>query len=136
MKMRSVCALLLFGACVMRAHAETPRGTKSDSTPHEISLGQLTPTPDMWFYDQAVREHSDPKAAVRRKAEFETAQRQQRMAAMAWYGMSASRPIANPTPHVGGVYSPVWASGGRDPSRWAARSSRVVVVPVVPSTSP
>ncbi|HWA97202.1 MAG TPA: hypothetical protein VG713_01860 [Pirellulales bacterium] len=122
------------------ALAQSPVHTTKPSTTvdQHMSLGQLTPTPEMWFYDQAIREHSDPKAAVRRKAEFESAQRQRRMAAMAWYGMSASRPTANPTPHIGGNYSPVWTSNTRYPWQWspAATATNVVIVPATPYAAP
>jgi hypothetical protein len=89
--------------------APQPAPAKHQTHPtmeNHISLGQLTPTPEMWFHEQAMRERSDPRAMVRQKAEFDTVQRQRRMAARAWYGVSAGRPAANITPLAGGGYSP------------------------------
>ena len=87
-----------------RAGAQGPQSAPQPAPPkhptmeNHISIGQLTPTPDMWFHEQAMRERSDPRAMVRQKAEFDTVQRQRRMAARAWYGVSAGRPAANITP--------------------------------------
>jgi hypothetical protein len=74
-------------------------------------------TPDMWYYEQAQREYNNPKLAVRHKAEVEAALRQQRIAARDWYGVSNSRPIANPTPSHG-TYSPRFISNSRNPFLW------------------
>ena len=63
-----------------------------------ISPGELTPTPEMWFYEEDFRRYTDPKLAVRKKAEFRTATRQQRMAALKWFGMSNQRPKAGVDP--------------------------------------
>jgi hypothetical protein len=82
-----------------------------------ISMSELKATPEMWFYEQELQRYNDPKLAVRRKAEFRTAQRERRLASMAWFGMSNSRPMASPTP-VMGTYSPMWSSNYIDPNRW------------------
>ena len=63
--------------------------------------GALTPTAQMWFYEQERRRWDDPKQAVRRKAEFKAAQRRQRIEARRWYGYSNMRPQANVTPMAG-----------------------------------
>jgi len=75
-------------------------------------------TPEMWFYDQALRRYNDPKTAVREKADFRAVQRERRLEAMRWFGLSNSRPHASSDPFHGD-YSPVWvASPGYFPSRW------------------
>lgn len=75
------------------------------------SLSAPPVTPELWVYSQEMRRHDDPALAVRRKAEFQAGQRQARLAAMKWYGLSNSRPVANPTPFTG-QYSPSWVGNG------------------------
>jgi hypothetical protein len=82
-----------------------------------IATSELKATPEMWFYEQELQRYNDPKLAVRKKAEFRTAQRERRLAAMQWFGMSNARPMASPTP-VMGTYSPMWTSNYVDPYRW------------------
>ena len=78
----------------------------------------LTQTPEMWFYEQERTRWENPQEAVRRKAEFRSAQRSQRIASAQWYGMSNSRPYASPTP-LSGSYSPTWVSNNLfDPNGW------------------
>jgi hypothetical protein len=81
---------------------------------------ELTPasvTPEMWYYSQEQRRYDDPQQAVRRKAEFVSQQRANRMAALKWYGMSNSRPVASTTPAMS-VYSPAWVGNGHDRYDW------------------
>ena len=99
-----------------------------------ISVGEVTPTPEMWFYQQSYQEYQDPKAAVRRKAEERSAQRRGRLAAMQWFGFSNSRPRAGTDP-VHGDYSPTWASQNMNyPFRWNGYGTAAVVVRPVRST--
>src|SRR3954464_6618616 len=91
----------------------------------DSSIGVVTPTPEMWFYQQERSRHDDPKLAVRRRAESRGEQRQQRLASSKWYGIYNSRPTASPTPWFG-TYSPGWVSNTHDPSRW-----RMPAVPVM-----
>ncbi len=89
------------------------------------SLAQMTP--EIWFYQQEMRRYEDPKAAVRRKAEFRAWQRQRRIAAMDWYGFSNARPTANPTPWSG-VYGPGWVSNNyRHPYEWSGAGRTSVI---------
>ena len=81
--------------------------TKHEAPDHIISMGQVTPTPEMWFYEQSLKQHADPRVAVRQKAEFDQSQRQRRLAAQQWFGVSNSRPIAGITPFQG-TYSQTW----------------------------
>lgn len=92
-----------------------------------VSWGQLQPTAEMWLYEQTKTDYLDPKLAVRRKAEKKTAERQARIAAMKWYGMSNSRPVANPTP-ICGVYSPGWHANHYSPYRWTWSGGYPLVV--------
>jgi hypothetical protein len=82
-----------------------------------VSTSELRATPEMWFYEQELQRYNDPKVAVRKKAEFRAAQRERRLASMAWFGMSNARPMVSPTP-VMGTYTPMWTSNSVDPYRW------------------
>jgi hypothetical protein len=87
----------------------------------------ISPTPEMWFYEQERTRYEDPKDAVRRKAEARSTQRASRMASLKWYGMSNSRPAASTTPYFGS-YAPHWSASGLDPNRWRAAAPTTVVV--------
>ncbi len=103
-------------ACV--AEAKNPRlmgeGTSQEPS---FSMGELTPTPSMWLYQQQMSQYKDPKESVRRQAQYTAWQRQQRLAAQKWYGMSNSRPRANFTPFTG-YYSPSWVGTVNEPFAW------------------
>jgi hypothetical protein len=90
-----------------REHAED--GTLADLMPQ--------PTEEMWFYLQELRRHDDPQQAIRRGAEFKTAQRRMRIESRKWFGYSPSRPTASPIPTMG-VHSPMWVGNTGDPYRW------------------
>ncbi len=94
---------------------------------HESSLGAIAPTPQMWFYEQERMRQDDPKLAVRRRAEQRGQQRQDRLAALQWFGFSNSRPNVSATPWFGG-YSAYWGSNTYDPLRWRASTAPVMVV--------
>jgi hypothetical protein len=93
----------------------------------QLSLGQLTPTPSMWFYQQELEQYLDPKMAVRRKAEFDASQRKMRIATAKWYGYSSSRPLASHTPFTY-YYSPFWSGNTRLPFVWSAYQEPTTVV--------
>ncbi|MCL6503253.1 MAG: hypothetical protein K6T86_11245 [Pirellulales bacterium] len=105
-------ALLLAPLCAP-AYAQQPAPASNG----EDSITHITPTPEMWFYEQEWRRHDDPRQAVRMKAEFKAAQRQRRLAALQWFGYSNSRPIANSVP-LYGQYSPAWIGNGYEPYQW------------------
>ena len=90
-------------------------------------MGVVTPTPEMWFYDQERIRHDDPKMAVRRRAEQRAQHRQDRLSSQQWYGISNSRPEVSATPEFGG-YSPHWASNTYDPLRWRPAAAPLVVL--------
>jgi hypothetical protein len=83
-----------------------------------VSPGELKATPEMWFYDQALRQYQDPKLAVHAKADFRAQCRERRIESMKWFGLSNSRPRASSDP-FSNDYSPQWvANPGYYPSRW------------------
>ena len=67
---------LLLTVGTARADRPAAGGLGIDSV---VSPGELKATPEMWFYDQAMRQYKDPKMAVRAKAEFRADQRQRRL---------------------------------------------------------
>jgi hypothetical protein len=93
-----------------------------------FSMGELTPTPEMWFYEQYARQYQDPKVAVRNNAEIRAGQRMQRLAAMKWYGLSNQRPRNTMDP-VHSDYSASWTSGSANyPNRWGGPGNTSVIV--------
>ncbi len=146
MKWFAPCLAFLFlvGPSLAQPPAKQSPKTGIDATPSraqpparpsqratvDISPGEVTATPEMWFYEQSLRQYNDPKTAVRQKAEFKTAERLRRMAALRWFGFSNSRPMAGVDP-IHGDYGPYWTSGNvYQPFRWAgARSATIIVTP-------
>ena len=131
MRRKTICVCALLTLASGTTLAQRPESldasgrTKSES---RIAVGELQPTPEMWFYEQYQRQQDDPSTAVRAKAEFRAAQRQGRLAAMRWFGLSNSRPHASSDP-FNGDYSPKWtANNVHYPSRWMGRVVPSVVV--------
>jgi hypothetical protein len=120
MKRIIICSAL-FLLVAAPVHAEKPASTGLGLAT-VVSVGELQTTPDMWFYDQAMRQYKDPSAAVRAKADFRAQQRQRRLETMKWFGLSNLRPRATSDP-MHSDYSPAWvASPGYYPSRWSGVS--------------
>jgi hypothetical protein len=125
--------------CVSSVMAQQPRTVRTEtspainvapSTPSGYSLPSLSSppvTPELWVYSQELRRHDDPAQAVRRKAEIQADQRLARLAAMKWYGLSNSRPVANPTPYTG-QYSPQWIGNGYDRYDWVGPANPSVTL--------
>ncbi len=118
-------ALLLGLSGLGSVSAQEPlegRATKSDlDTVSEFpSSGNVTP--EMWFYLEDYRRYKNPKEAVRRKAAAASQQRQNRLAAQKWYGVSNSRPSVNAIPFYSS-YSPSWFGGGWNPYGWISGGS-------------
>ncbi len=109
------------------AQAQAPM-TEARDLRRDQPAATVSPTVEMWFYEQERTRYDDPKGAVRRKAEARAAQRAGRLASMKWYGMSNSRPVVATTPMFG-TYSPSWVSNTADPFRWRATAPTVVVRP-------
>jgi hypothetical protein len=116
----------VFALTVVALMASTAAAQDPNSYPGSFSLGELTPTPEMWFYEQARRDYNNPQMMVRRRAEIAAAQRRDRIAARAWYGISLARPTANPTP-IMSHYSPYWGGRGLDPWAWSGVRSTVIL---------
>jgi hypothetical protein len=94
---------------------------------HVVSSGELTPTPEMWFYEQERRRWEDPLTIVRANAAEQAAQRHARIAAMAWYGMSNSRPNVSPDP-TDSPFAPHWRSNGYQPAEWIGAASHSTII--------
>jgi hypothetical protein len=93
-----------------------------------VSSSQVTPTAEMWLYEQQLREYLDPALAVRRNAESRGEQRRKRMASLKWFGFSNQRPTAAPDPY-NGEYSPSWAGNNNlYPSRWSGQGTPWIVL--------
>ncbi|MEX2112100.1 MAG: hypothetical protein WD845_02890 [Pirellulales bacterium] len=92
------------------------------------TTGAVTPTPEMWFYEQEMNRYDNPKAMVHERAEWRANQRRGRLAAQKWYGISNSRPMVSPFPWFGG-YGPFWGSNTYDPLRWQPTGTTVVARP-------
>ena len=131
--MKWLCIALAVGLLLIAvpASGQNPPGNNL-SLGDTISLGEVTPTPEMWFYQQYHQQYQDPKMAVRLKAEERSAQRRARIEAQRWFGFSKARPKAG-TDCVHGDYSPGWTSGHANyPFRWTGYGVAAVVVrPVV-----
>ncbi|MCE9605290.1 MAG: hypothetical protein K8U03_10355 [Planctomycetia bacterium] len=92
-----------------------------------LSLGALTPTPEMWFYEQMRQDYNNPQLQVRRNSERAAAERKARIASCEWYGVSPSRPMAYTTPHMY-HYSPTWASNSRRPYYWGGTPTTAISI--------
>ena len=93
-----------------------------------VTAGELTPTSDMWFYQEQLRQYMDPKMSLRRIAEAKANQRRARLDALRWYGYSNTRPRVGTDP-VHGDWGARWTSGNRyHPSRWSYFGPSLVVV--------
>jgi hypothetical protein len=101
---------------VARPESKTQRAAR-DLDYLTLSPGEVQATPEMWFYEQSLRQYKDSNMAVRRAAEYRAAQRERRIESRRWYGLSNSRPTASPDP-LNGDYSPGWSSNTYYPSRW------------------
>lgn len=102
---------------VVSVRAEKPSGPVTSLGEIRAS-GEVTPTPEMWFYDQSMRQYNSPQMAVRAKADIRAQQRLRRLESMKWYGFSNSRPRASSDP-FNSDYSPGWvATPGYYPYRW------------------
>jgi hypothetical protein len=117
MKRLSMAVFFWSVLSVLPALADRPLGQQMGPEAG-ISPGEVRATPEMWFYEQYRREYQDPKMAVRRNAEYRAAQRQQRLAALKWFGFSNQRPRASSDP-FNSDWSPAWSSNNPVyPYRW------------------
>jgi hypothetical protein len=93
-----------------------------------MSMGEITPTSEMWFYQEQLRQYNDPKMSLRRIAEGKAERRRARLAAQRWYGVSNMRPTVGMDP-VHGEWGARWTSGNRYyPGRFSSFGTATVVV--------
>lgn len=137
-KSLAAVAVIVFGCASFAGAQELPEPSPSDvpapafvprQRPEEppviqgaipgISQSQMTP--EMYLYLHELKRYDDPKQAVRRKAELKTAQRNQRLAAQKWFGVSNARPMASAQPFMD-LYSPRWIGNGYNAFDWAGTS--------------
>jgi hypothetical protein len=116
---------------VAPAQAQSPAKPSSGPSPSpglHVSAGELAATPEMWFYEQALRQYNDPKWVIRQKAEYRASERLRRIEAMKWYGFSNGRPTAGIDP-IHGDYGPSWTSGNvYQPFRWSGGGAPTVII--------
>lgn len=135
--MKSLIFVTIGLSLLMVSPAFAQEAMTSTSASQNISSGEsnitLLPssvqaTSEMWFYQQEEKKRLSPAQAVRRKAEFKSAQRRARIAAMKWYGYSNLRPKVSPDP-INGNYSPFWAGNNRlSPYMWNGSAPTIVVL--------
>lgn len=129
MKWLPIAASLIVALMTIPAEAQKPA---EDGTTLRfsggITPGEVTATPEMWFYQERMNRRDNPKEAVRRKAEFRAAQREARLASRRWFGISLSRPTTS-TAIMNGEAAATWT--GTDPwypYRWVGSASSPVIV--------
>lgn len=122
------CAIAMFAATVSAQGIDAER---TDDIPFDpqVAPGSMSLTPEMWFYLHEQRREEDPQMVVRRNAEQKAAARRNRIAAMRWFGYSASRPTASPSPFTS-RYSPTWVGNSTHPYKWVGTSGVTAALPV------
>ena len=90
----------------------------SGYAPTVSKASEVTSTPEMWFYEQERLRYEDPKTVARARAEYEANQRQARLTALKWYGMSNSRPQAG-TDANNGIFAPKWTGNMAFGNDWS-----------------
>jgi len=109
-------------ALPMLAVAQQPvspsHNARPSYSPSVSKSTEVTGTPEMWFYEQERLRYEDPNTIARARAEYEANQRQARMAALKWYGMSNSRPQAG-TDVNNGVFAPKWTGNMAFGNDWS-----------------
>jgi len=114
---RLIAALFVVcGVFAAVAAAQEPPLVEPESQ-FEVAPSLISPTPEMWFYQQELQRADDPKKIVQRNAQRRAAERRDRIAAMRWYGFSNQRPQAHPYPWAG-TYSPTWSGDYHHSYRW------------------
>jgi hypothetical protein len=113
--------MLRFLSCTILAASMLSASTALADKP-EPSATTNRDAEESWSYQPATQPAARSAKSIARqnvvqKAELLAKQRQDRMASMAWYGMSNSRPMASPTPFTGN-YSPSWQGPAARPFVW------------------
>jgi hypothetical protein len=113
----ALCAVLLVATGTM-ALAGNPVEKARPTSGTAIAAGELTPTPDMWFYQQYQQQYQNPKEMVHRNADFKAAERLRRLNSQKWFGASNQRPKVTSDPY-NGDYTASWVSSNPFyPNRW------------------
>jgi hypothetical protein len=105
-----VIGLVLAAAKATVAQDPFGRATLMDERSQGSDYGHTTYAPTTSYQPNV-------EALIHQRAQERAAQRQMRLAALNWYGMSNSRPTASPTP-FSSLYSPVWQMPGGRPFAW------------------
>ncbi|WP_425398111.1 hypothetical protein [Aeoliella sp.] len=87
---------------------------------------EVTEESSSW-YGETSPQAITPRMIIQQKAQMRAYQRMARMESMKWYGMSASRPLANAVP-FSGVPSPRYQMPGGRPFAWYPYPSSTVVI--------
>ena len=106
----SIALFALAAAPAIAQEQSVLRPVHREANVPEISMADVTPTPEMWIYSQERKRYEDPWTAVRRKAERRAEQRQRRIASMKAFGLSKQRPLVHYTPFH--TYFSVWNNYG------------------------
>jgi hypothetical protein len=123
--MKKLMVLFAFVTVSLVAKAPAQEPVAPEPTPARATTAAKTDNAD--FYRQRVRRYDEGAMAVRRKAQYRAQQRMHRIAALKWFGISNSRPIASTTPWSG-LYSAAWVSNSRRPQAWVGTTQTTVVV--------
>ncbi len=125
----ALAAVLVLGGSVVWAAGPGDPGPYSQQQSLSIATSPVTPTPEMWFYQQYINQYQDPQTMVRQKAEYAASQRQARLAARRWFGFSNLRPTANIDFIHSPAPSPRWSSGSANyPFRWTTAPMTTLVL--------
>ena len=112
-------ALIVLPNIVLARQPLSPGHVSHSSYSPSISKStEVTSTPEMWFYEQERLRYEDPNTMARARAEYESNQRQARLAALKWYGMSNSRPMVG-TDVNAGVFGPKWVGNMPYTNDWS-----------------
>jgi hypothetical protein len=125
----NLAALAVLGGVASAQNPVLRRGPEKEPDPAaQIAWSRTPPTEAMWMYEQQKRDYLDTRLAIRRRAEYTAWQRRSRLASLAWYGYSNSRPSWSPTPFMSGTFSPSWTGNDYlDRYRWYTAPPPVVV---------
>lgn len=121
------CALVILVGNVSADDFESRQDTATAFGAQGVT-GTVAMSPEMWLYLHQEQRAEDPQTIVRRKAQAKSAARQNRIAAQRWFGYSAARPRANPTPWTS-QYSAIWVGNGSNPFHWRGNGGFTVALP-------
>ena len=113
-------------ASAAAAYGQQPTLRITGDAPAVVTAEPVIPAERLTFEQDRHDYYQSPKSAIRANAEARAAQRRGRIAALKWYGLSKSRPIANPTPFTG-PYSPGWVGSVQSPFQWTGGSGAVIL---------